>query len=88
MHSRSSNTENSVLDRAHHLGGLHGRNRHRLSFLRQGLGLALERVFQNLVDPLDRTDVQTILDVICYFGQVFDILFRDQNGLDSAAVRR
>src|SRR3569623_1675866 len=61
---------------------------HRRSCRRcQWLGHMLQRELKYLVYPLHRLDVEILLDVLGYVGQLALVLHRDQHGADAAAVR-
>src|SRR5690554_541899 len=41
---------------------------------------------QHLINPLNRTDLQRLLDIIRYLLEITDIFIRNQNGLDATTV--
>src|ERR1700722_20129392 len=57
---------------------LHDRQRHRQ--VRQSR-------LQHVVDPFDRANIQFFLDVVGDLGQILDVVVRDQDRADTAAVR-
>src|SRR5712664_1130930 len=64
------------------------RNRRRV---RRGLARfrqALESELEHLVHPFHRKNFQSILDVVRDFCEILHVLFRNENGLDAAPVRR
>ena len=53
---------------------------------RQGLRHPLEGELQHPVDPLDRNDLELVLDVVRDLGEVLDVLLGDQRNCDAAAM--
>src|SRR3569623_2484467 len=61
---------------------------HRRSCRRcQWLGHMLQRELKSLVYPLHRLDVEILLDVLGYVGQLALVLLRGQHGEDAGTVR-
>src|SRR3569832_2056205 len=57
-------------------------------FILQRLGYMFQRQLKNLVYPLDRVNIELVLDVVRNLGQILDVFLRDQHRLDAAAMRR
>src|SRR3954462_2442176 len=78
-HSRFLARHDSVLYGANRFACVYFRNRNRLSLFRQRLGRAFKGKFQHLIYPFNRMDLQAIFHVIRYFGQILDVLFRNEH---------
>ena len=57
-----------------------------VGIFRPGIRLVGQCNVQNLIDPLDRADLQRFLDVVRYLLEIPDIFIRDNNSLDTAPM--